>query len=226
MLTRPTREDEHDPERMTQTHLEQVNANREFRPIVDFLRSIRYRHLVPHLIRDPERGGDRIEDPCGADFLVRIAETPEKTRVRRLRRINQALRVAVPQLRPRQGRGRRPETGRGRHGGTSGGFRSEPSRVGCSPTARASRGSSPFHGTTCPTTRMIWPIPNRLWSISAGARESRRSARRWRPAQVAGGASVLSTAAGSLLLPQGPRTPREPPLTPSVLGERSRRCER
>ena len=98
VLKRPTCEDEDDPERMTQTHLEQVNANREFRPIVDFLRSIRYLHLVPHLIRDPERGGDRVADPYGADFLLRIAETPEKTRLRRLQRINEALRVAVPQL--------------------------------------------------------------------------------------------------------------------------------
>ena len=98
VLKRPTPEDEEDPERMTQTYLEQVNANREFRPIVDYLRSIRYLHLVPHLIRDPGRAGDRVEDPYGADFLLRIAETPEKTRRRRLQRINEALRVAVPQL--------------------------------------------------------------------------------------------------------------------------------
>ena len=98
VLTRPTSEDADDPERMTQTHLEQVNANREFRPIVEYLRSIRYLHLVPHLIRDPERGGERVEDPYGADFLLRIAETPEKTRLKRLKRINEALRVAVPQL--------------------------------------------------------------------------------------------------------------------------------
>lgn len=98
VLKRPTPEDEEDPERMTQTYLEQVNANREFRPIVDYLRTIRYLHLVPHLIRDPERAGGRVEDPYGADFLLRIAETPEKTRRRRLQRINEALRVAVPQL--------------------------------------------------------------------------------------------------------------------------------
>ena len=98
VLGRPSREDEDDPERMTQTHLEQVNANREFRTIVDYFRSIRYLHLVPHLIRDPERAGDRAEDPYGADFLLRIAETPEATRRRCLQRISEALRVAVPQL--------------------------------------------------------------------------------------------------------------------------------
>lgn len=98
LLARPSADDKIDAERMTQTHLEQVNANRDFRPIVEFLRSIRYLHLVPHLIRDPERGADRIEDPYGADFLFRMAETPKKTRVRRLHQINQALRIAVPQL--------------------------------------------------------------------------------------------------------------------------------
>ena len=98
VLGRPTADDETDRERMTQTHLEQVNANRDFRPIVDYLRSIRYLHLVPHLIRDPDRAGDRVTDPYGADFLLRIAETPEKTRRRHLQRINEALQVAVPQL--------------------------------------------------------------------------------------------------------------------------------
>ena len=98
VLQRPTRADQDDPERMTQTYLEQVNANREFREIVDYLGSIRYLHLVPQLIRDPDRGGDRSDDPYGADFLLRIAKTRLQTRTRRLRRIGQSLRVAVPQL--------------------------------------------------------------------------------------------------------------------------------
>lgn len=98
VLSRPVPADKDDPERMTQTHLEQVNTNREFRTIVEYFRSIRYLHLVPHLIRDPERGGNRADDPYGADFLLRLAATPEKTRLRRLQRINGALRVAIPQL--------------------------------------------------------------------------------------------------------------------------------
>ena len=98
LLDRPLKEDENDPEQMTQTALEQVRVNKEFREIVEFLRSIRYLHLVPHLIRDPERGGNRNDDPYGADFLLRIARTPQKTRDRRLKKINEALKVAVPQL--------------------------------------------------------------------------------------------------------------------------------
>ena len=98
LLERPTEEDDRDPEQITQTYLEQVRANREFRDISEFLKSIRYLHLVPHLIRDPERGGDRNDDPYGADFLLRIAKTPQKTRDRRLKKINEALKAAVPQL--------------------------------------------------------------------------------------------------------------------------------
>ncbi len=98
LLERPTEEDDKDPEQMTQTDLEQVKANKEFRNIVEFLKSIRYLHLVPHIIRDPERSGDRNDDPYGADFLLRIAKTPQKTRNRHLKKINEALKAAVPQL--------------------------------------------------------------------------------------------------------------------------------
>ena len=98
IIERPTDEDAKDPERMTQTYLEQVNANREFRRIVEFVESIRYLHLVPHLMRNPERVGDPHGDPYGSDLLLRMAKTPERTRGRNLRRISQALKTAVPQL--------------------------------------------------------------------------------------------------------------------------------
>lgn len=98
VLDRPDRNDEGDSERLTQTYLEQVNANRQFRPIADFLRTIRYLHLVPHLLREPGRQADRPDDPYGSDFLLRIASTPTRTRDRRLRRIGNGLRAAVPQL--------------------------------------------------------------------------------------------------------------------------------
>lgn len=98
VIDRPTAEDRDDPERMTQTHLEQVNANRDFREVSNFLGSIRYLHLVPHLIRDPERSGDRVDDPYGSDLLLRIATTSERARVKRLQRISGALKAAVPQL--------------------------------------------------------------------------------------------------------------------------------
>ncbi|HCJ09982.1 MAG TPA: chromosome segregation protein SMC [Clostridiales bacterium] len=98
ILGRPDQADRDDPERLTQTHLEQVTTNRAFRCVAEFFASVRYYHIVPQLVRDPERSQDRHDDPYGSDFLERIARTSKKTRNARLRRIEQALKVAVPQL--------------------------------------------------------------------------------------------------------------------------------
>jgi predicted ATPase len=98
LLDRPNHDDRDDPARLTQTFLEQVNVNREFRDIATFFASIRYLHIVPQLVREPDRSAGRANDPFGGDFLEQVAKTPEKTQKARLRRIQEALRVAVPQL--------------------------------------------------------------------------------------------------------------------------------
>ena len=98
VLTRPDPEDEQDPDRLTQTHLEQVNVNRPFRELASFFESIRYLHIVPQLVREPDRSVGRANDPFGGDFLELIAKTQERTRIARLNKIREALRVAVPQL--------------------------------------------------------------------------------------------------------------------------------
>ena len=98
LLDRPDESDLGDPERLTQTYLEQVNVNKEFRAIADFFQSVRYLHIVPQLVREPDRSVGKKDDPYGGDFLEQIARTPERTLKSRLRRIQDALRVAVPQL--------------------------------------------------------------------------------------------------------------------------------
>ena len=98
LLERPNVEDEGDPQRKSQTYLEQVNVNREFRELVDFLGSVRYRHIVPQLVRDPDRSIGRENDPFGGDFLDQLARTQARTLRSRMRRITKALQVAVPQL--------------------------------------------------------------------------------------------------------------------------------
>ncbi|HEY1351027.1 MAG TPA: ATP-binding protein [Ktedonobacteraceae bacterium] len=98
LLNRPDDRDTKDKELLHQTHLEQISSNRDFREIAEFFNSIRYYHLVPLLIRDPDRSIGRKLDPFGGDFLEQIAETPKKNQEARLRRIQNALRVAVPQL--------------------------------------------------------------------------------------------------------------------------------
>jgi predicted ATPase len=98
VIQRPNKDDQQDSERLTQTYLEQVSVNQEFRDLVAFFDSIRYLHIVPQLVREPDRSVGRIQDPYGGDFLEQIAKTPERTRNARLRKIRDALRVAVPQL--------------------------------------------------------------------------------------------------------------------------------
>ncbi len=100
LLDRPNADDRADELRLTQTHLEQINANVEFRDIAKFLEAVLYLHLVPQLLRYPNAfGGPELAgDPFGRNFLERIANTPEKTRRSRLRKIEKALGFAVPQL--------------------------------------------------------------------------------------------------------------------------------
>lgn len=97
-LERPLPEDEGDPRRLRQTHLEQLNANQGFRELADFLATVRYLHVVPQLVRDPDRSAGRAKDPYGGDFLEQIARAPSKQRTAKLNRIQKALKVAVPQL--------------------------------------------------------------------------------------------------------------------------------
>ncbi len=102
ILSRPDRDDEDDPSRLTQTHLEQVIANKEFRSIAEFLSQVRYLHVIPQLVRESDRGALREDDPFGSDFLEQMAQTQQKTLQSRLRKINEALKVAVPQLKELQ----------------------------------------------------------------------------------------------------------------------------
>jgi hypothetical protein len=104
VVNRPDTDDKADPERLTQTHLQQISSNRKFRPLVEFFASTTYLHLVPQLLKYSEQlGGYRIEgDPFGQAFLERVAGASDRVRDSRLRRINDALRVCVPQLRDLQ----------------------------------------------------------------------------------------------------------------------------
>jgi predicted ATPase len=98
ILDRPNEQDSNDPDQLKQTYLEQGSVNQKFRDLATFFSSIRYSHIVPQLIRDPDRSVGRSNDPFGGDFLEQIAKSPDRKRDARLRRIKEALRVAVPQL--------------------------------------------------------------------------------------------------------------------------------
>lgn len=98
IINRPDDDDVRDRALLTQTGLEQIAANARFRKLAEFFGNITYLHLVPQLLKFSEQiGGNRLEnDPFGQGFLDRIARTPEKTRDARLRKIGEALSLAVP----------------------------------------------------------------------------------------------------------------------------------
>jgi energy-coupling factor transporter ATP-binding protein EcfA2 len=95
---RPSSDDSADPNLLTQTYLQQVSANKNFRVVAEALAQIRYLHLVPQLVREPDRSVGRERDPYGGDFLEQLAKTPKRTLDARLRKIKDALKIAVPQL--------------------------------------------------------------------------------------------------------------------------------
>ncbi len=100
LLRRPTADDNSDSDRLTQTHLEQIQANSTFREIPNFFSEATYLHLVPQLLKFGDRiGGHRLEDdPFGQGFLESVAKSQEKTRKARLKKIGNALKLAVPQF--------------------------------------------------------------------------------------------------------------------------------
>ena len=100
IINRPNTEDQQDPARLTQTSMEQIQANREFRALADFFSNISYLHVVPQLLKFGDLiGGRTLEnDPFGQAFMDRLAKTPEKTRNSRLKRIETALKRVVPHL--------------------------------------------------------------------------------------------------------------------------------
>lgn len=100
LFQRPNDEDRRDPVRLTQTFLEQINANVDFRSLADFFSETAYLHLVPQLLTLGDQMAMRPmeDDPFGQGFLERLANTRRDTRDGRLKRIQNALAAAVPQF--------------------------------------------------------------------------------------------------------------------------------
>ena len=92
------RSDTDDPFIYAQSLMEQAQTSVEFRELSEFLGSCRYLHVVPQIVRDRTRHRNDGEDPYGGDLLRRMKAMPLKTRVPRLKRISEALRLAVPQF--------------------------------------------------------------------------------------------------------------------------------
>jgi predicted ATPase len=100
VLRRPDEADRRDPERLTQTAIQQVTANQQFRDLADFFRSIAYLHMVPQLVREAQPPNPQTigEDQLGRDLLDRIRAMPARQQQSRLKRIQEALQVIAPQF--------------------------------------------------------------------------------------------------------------------------------
>lgn len=100
IVDRPDEEDREDDVLLTQTALEQILANREFRAVAEFFDSVWYQHIIPQVVRDPQEFSPAPvkNDPFGRDVLQRIWDKNERTRQAWLRRISSVLKEAVPQL--------------------------------------------------------------------------------------------------------------------------------
>jgi len=100
IVERPDSNDREDPILLSQTSLEQISENREFRELLEFFESISYQHLIPQAVRDP-RGfspGQLVNDPFGRDLLLRIWDMKKNERRARLKRISAVMSKAIPQL--------------------------------------------------------------------------------------------------------------------------------
>lgn len=89
---------EADREALTQTHAEQTAQNRDFRDLVSFFASINYSNVVPQIVRDSFRQAKNSEDPFGGDLVARMSATPAHLLKARMRSLNRALQVVVPDL--------------------------------------------------------------------------------------------------------------------------------
>lgn len=97
-LKSQNRTDKNDAIEFSQTLIEQVKLSKDFRELNLFLASCRYTHVVPQIIRDRRRARSEGDDPFGGDLLRRMKDMPKKTREPRLRRMSDALKIAVPQF--------------------------------------------------------------------------------------------------------------------------------
>lgn len=99
ILQRPI-EGNDDEETLKYTHLEQITANKDFRELQTFFQDIEYLNVIPQMVRESSSGffSATKEDYYGRNFLEKLAKMNERTRSSYFRKINEFLRIAVPQL--------------------------------------------------------------------------------------------------------------------------------
>lgn len=89
-----------DSDTLKYTHLEQATTNQQFRELRNFFLNIEYLNVVPQLVRESKSmlfSADK-EDFYGRNFLQRLATMNKATSAAYFKRVNEILRLAVPQL--------------------------------------------------------------------------------------------------------------------------------
>lgn len=100
VLNRSTSSPLEDEETLKYTHLEQVTANKNFRELHAFFSNIEYLNVVPQLVRESASISHTVskEDYFGRNFLERLSKLSEVKRNAYFKKINEVLKIAVPQL--------------------------------------------------------------------------------------------------------------------------------
>ena len=100
ILDRPNDNDMSDDENLTQTALEQILVNKDFRELAHFFARLRYLHMVPQLIRhaDEFQGKMLEDDPFGQGFLSQMSDLNKRTRDSRLRRMTKSIQTIKPEF--------------------------------------------------------------------------------------------------------------------------------
>ena len=100
VLERKYEDSAEDDETLKYTHLEQATANKEFRELQSFFQDIEYLNVIPQMVRESSSVtfSSSKEDYYGRNFLEKLAKMNEKTRNSYFRKINEFLKIAVPQL--------------------------------------------------------------------------------------------------------------------------------
>ena len=100
ILQRTPQGQQEDSETLLYTHLEQVTSNYSFREIWETFQNLEYLNVIPQLVREASSIvlSSNKEDYFGRNFLKRLASLNQRVRDSYLRRINEVLSLAVPQL--------------------------------------------------------------------------------------------------------------------------------
>lgn len=80
------------------THLEQAVTSQQFLELRNALADIEYLNIVPQMVRESSLAPETKEDYYGRNFLSELSKLNEATRNSYLRKVNEVLKCAVPQL--------------------------------------------------------------------------------------------------------------------------------